>query len=167
MQDHIDAIKQSLNDFEREAHLTGITGDSNWTYGIKHRLMNLGWKHDYQVSAGGFPGECEPEWLYDMVWYREEGEGEDKRLTEVALVVESEWKSDFRNIKYDFEKLLVANASLRLMICQAKPQYKEDRMAYFKNAVAQYRYGRKGDTFLIALLDKESEKFCFEQVTKQ
>jgi hypothetical protein len=62
------------------------------------------------------------EWLYDLHWFKEGG---SYRMTSLPLVVECEWaykrkgdedKDDYSAVKWDFQKLLVANAKLRLMV---------------------------------------------------
>lgn len=159
-------IKQLLNKFVQEAHAQNLKGDANWTYEIKKRLAELGKKHQYNISVGGFRDLYEPEWLYDLVWYKEEGEGETARLIEIPLIMESEWNLHFDYIKYDFEKLLVSNAPLRLMICQCSEINRQNRIDYFRDSIMRYKSGNKDDIFLIALLDYESEEFHFVEIKK-
>jgi hypothetical protein len=162
----IEEIKQLLTGFVIDAHAQHIIGDGPWTKEIKKRLAGMGNSYGYAASVGGFRDEHEPEWLFDLVWYKEEGKGENARLIEVPLVVESEWNLHFGHIKYDFEKLLVANAGLRLMICQARIENRDRIFNYCKDAVAKYNLSRSGDTYLIALLDTDTEKFYFDVIIK-
>lgn len=161
---HIEEIISLLEGFEKEAHANNLKGDANWTYEIKKRLMVLGENHQYKTCASGFRDECEPEWLYDMVWYNEEGSGENARLINVPLVLESEWNLHFNFIKYDFEKLLVANSPLKVMICQCSEETKQERLDYFKDAIGKYQHRAGDERYLIALLDYETEKFCFKVI---
>jgi len=48
-----------------------------------------------------------------MVWYRNEEPG---HLREIGMVLESEWNQDLYEIRYDFEKLLVAKSPIKVMI---------------------------------------------------
>jgi hypothetical protein len=163
---HVEEIKALLENFEQEAHKTQIKGDANWTYEIKSRLSILGRNHNYKICASGFKDECEPEWLYDFVWYKEEGEKENARLIDVPLVLESEWNLKFEHIKYDFEKLLLANARLKVMLCQAHINNRQHRLDYFNDAIAKYQKNVHEEVYLIAILDYESEKFYFEVIKK-
>lgn len=76
--------------------------------------------HLRQTNGGKYKNS---EWLYDLHWYTEGNEPYSP--TSLPLVVECEWnpkkrgekkKIPYSGIKYDFQKLLIANADLRLMI---------------------------------------------------
>lgn len=121
----------------------------------------------YHVCVKNQSGEFNAEWLYDMVWYEETEEGDDRRLVDVPLVLESEWMKSTGQIRYDFEKLLVANARHRVLICQAAPINRNSVLSYLRDAVKQYRLGRAGDRFLIALLDSVEEEFEFHLIIKE
>src|SRR6266481_9092664 len=62
-------------------------GDRVWTVAIKRSLIALGKKKGYSVCTSGFPDDCEREWLFDLVWYRNEP---PEHLREIGLVLESE-----------------------------------------------------------------------------
>jgi hypothetical protein len=53
-----------------------------------------------------------------MVWY-EHLDGHINDINLVHMVLESEWKKDFSEIKYDFYKLTQARAKYRVMIFQS------------------------------------------------
>ena len=88
-------------------------GDAEWTTAVKRALMELGKKNEYSVC--GFPPGCDPEWLYDMVWFRNDS---SHYLREIGLVLESEWQKDPEAISYDFEKLLIAKSPIKVMVFQ-------------------------------------------------
>src|SRR5436190_1674783 len=90
-------------------------GDREWTTAIKRSLISLGHSKGYSVCAAGFPEECEREWLYDLVWYRNEPKD---HLREIGLIVESEWSRYPQYIRFDFEKLLMGKSPLKLMVFQ-------------------------------------------------
>ena len=135
-----------------------LKGNKTWTQEIKRILGELGTNKGYMIATSGFRDEFESEWLYDLVWYYE---NENKMLVSVPLVMESEWQSKLDAVKFDFEKLLLANAELRLMICQCKEWQTEEYLDYFRKAIINYKLGNPSDTFLIALLDTDSEMFNF------
>src|SRR5437660_330921 len=97
------------------AQIPGGMGEGVWTTAIKSSLIALGKKHGYGVCASGFPNKCDAEWLYDLVWFRND---RAQHLREVGLVAESELRVEPAEIKFDFEKLLVARSPLILMVFQ-------------------------------------------------
>lgn len=154
------AIIDALREFEAGA--SGVLkGDTAWTKGIKRKLYNLGCKYGYTTCASGLDGDSESEWLYDVVWYREEGEGPNARLVDVPMVAECEWNVGIGHIKYDFEKLLLANAPLRVMICQATADTMQATKDYFADALAIYQHGSHDARFLIIILEKTPETFKY------
>jgi hypothetical protein len=150
-----------LNATEKEAHEKKITHDGNWTTLFKDRLGELGEcsAYKYQICTSGFEGKYEREWLYDLVWYQE---NDQKKLIDIPLVVECEWKESLNEIKFDFEKLLLANSRYRLMICQSYQKNKESLKKYFEEAIQCYSLNRKADRYLIAILDKDPKVETFE-----
>src|SRR2546430_2239391 len=66
-------------------------GDGEWTTEIKRGIGTIGQQNGYLVCATGFPDPKNKEWLYDLVWFRNNS---DHHLLEVALVLESEWHRD-------------------------------------------------------------------------
>src|SRR5437868_478594 len=71
-----------LNLYSEEACNEKFTYDSDWTYRLKERLAILGTNRKYKICTSGFKDIYHSEWLYDMVWYKESGNGEFARLTE-------------------------------------------------------------------------------------
>lgn len=152
-----------IKEFIKEACSNNYIGDRLWTNKIKERLCSLGKSLEYQVAVGGFRDEYEKEWLYDITWYEEDS---DNRLIRIPLIVESEWDKSYFGIKYDFEKLLVGNAIRRLMICQWPKSNLNELLDKFAIAIESFEEN-KGDTFLFAILDSESEEeFIFRKYTK-
>lgn len=106
------------------------------------------------------------EWLYDLVWY-EDDRNESYTIKKTLLVVESEWaykrskdKIDdkYGAIKYDFQKLLLSNAELKLMIFRVSGNTKQKLIElynYFNNAIDKYEQMESGEFLFIAFCDKE------------
>lgn len=107
------------------------------------------------------------EWLYDLLWYTEE---EGYYPIDFPLIVESEWRKKRKEdktgdkhsaIKYDFQKLLLPNTGLRLMIFKVSEEEKEkatelDSLSdYFTDAIAKYKPLEKGRFLFIAFHDKK------------
>jgi len=154
-------ICDCLNAIVEEAEKKKYIGDGIWTNSIKEKLSELGDKHGFNVS----PDESDGEWLFDLIWYVNDSKTE--QLIRLPLVMESEWNRSLGHIRCDFEKLLVANAERRLMICQAKHELIEERFRYFECAIRDYQHNRKGDRYLIAILDDYySGEFVYKLIIK-
>lgn len=122
------------------------------------------------------------EWLFDVHWYR------DRKNTHfmpehLYLACESELQKPrsrkkgqkdfsglpYQAVRYDFQKLLVCNARLRLMIFQVdKESHLYDRKVglapYFRKAIRTYKELPKGSSFLfICYIDR---KFYYYNIQK-
>lgn len=159
-------IKQELESFINNTKVNKMIGNKAWTNNIKQTLAKLGKDEGYSVCCSGFKDIYEAEWMWDLVWYIEEGTGQEARLIDVPLVAECEWNRSFTHIKYDFEKLLASNATLRLMICDTNEKNREFLFSYFKEAVNKYKLGKINDRYLIVFLDTHEELFSYEIITK-
>lgn len=121
-------------------------GDRHWTLRIKSRLAQLGAEYQFETCASGLRDECEGEWLYDLVWFR----NADGRLHEIGLVAESEWSTHFDYLRYDFEKLLVAISPLKLMIFQCHEGQLVDYFTRFEQGVRSFSQQLPGQTYVLA-----------------
>ena len=116
-------------------------GNMDWTLAIKYKLGELGKENGFSTCASGCRDrEYDAEWLYDLIWYKnnfEDGKSHERRLTEVPLVMEIEWSPDFLQIRYDFEKLLVANAPIKVMAFWNDGAFEklQDGIEKYKNGV--------------------------------
>jgi hypothetical protein len=154
-------IEKVLNDFIEEKQKNGYIGDGLWTERIKANLAELGEAENCQVASSGFAGWLEPEWLYDLVWYKENKVGQ---LSEVVLIAESEWGKNWKSIKYDFEKLLQSDATYKLMICQCYKGKRNQLIEKFNESIKAYKKRKTGDRYLLAILDIEDEVFHFKLI---
>lgn len=144
-------ILKGLNEFSRKilnhnSHVLGI----ECTKGIKEVIGSIGLQMNYGVAASG-NNNFEYEWLYDIIWY----ETNDSGFLKLKLAVESELCYDLGQIKYDFDKLLVTNAELRIMICMSFPHGKGFEQIYRQclNSVTNYELLPIGSRFLLLIWD--------------
>lgn len=173
-------IRKALDEAVKKGHDKKATDPAAWTALMKNALTDLGQdpNYKYKVATSQCSEADDTEWLYDLVWYRHEPSAwltakkpvpkfaDLPLLTEVGLVAESEWHNDPVSIRNDFEKLLLANAPLRLMItCTNKPLEVQQYFDYFEAAVLQYRQVTPGAHYLIAILvndtDADTEQFVY------
>lgn len=148
---------------EFESNYSGkIKGNTAWTLGLKKTFAEIGTKHQYKVCCSGFPGEYDNEWMYDLIWYKDASTKDDlykPGLSEIPLVMESEWDLDFNAIKYDFEKLLLSNSKAKIMICQCHKNNLEKLKSYFSEAINKFLRRHEDELFLVSILDCDDEIF--------
>lgn len=157
------------------------------TNSIKYNLVKLGHKLGYRVYANGLTPEqvkeqfdeygfvCR-EFLYDVHWYVDKV-GEFYTPEHVSLVVESELgdrrkgdksKSPNPAVKFDFQKLLLANAELRLMVFKTRSlQHLNQLNTYFDEAIKAYDLLRKNDAFLFICFVHDSKEMYYAEKFKK
>ena len=148
--------------------------NTEWTEEMLTTLCKLGTELDYIVCASGVPDEYRVvnEWLYDVTWCNSDISDTYERLISVPMVAECEW-GNWEEIVYDFEKLLVARATVRVMAYSAWHAKDEDEPAEFiNNKLLKHVHtfnGVCGDTYLlIANVGDVSDKwFEFAQIVDQ
>lgn len=118
------------------------------------------------------------EWLYDLHWY-EENEDMPYQQTSFPLVVECEWgyrrpgckyEDSYGAVKWDFQKLLVANSDLRLMIFKKRTRFpkgkkRDDLLSnnYFEKTINGYRNLPGGSKFLFIAFDKGAKELHYAE----
>ena len=168
-----------------------IKGFGNKTKAIKGKLAKIGCKNKYRVyanklserlqrmlklSQGRKKYEPNKEWLLDIIWTIENDAKEHEYETKkVVLGVECEWGCKRRNdvdeyghVKYDFQKLLVTESDLCVMIFKWRKKDekliaagKENALSeYFQNAVNGYEGYLKNRILCIGYCNK-FESFYF------
>jgi hypothetical protein len=102
--------------------------DGAWTQATFEALRDLGSRYGFESlysSKVGGPGE----WLWDFLWLsRDQSSG---HILSMPLVAESEWGKP--TLRHDFEKLLVADTHLKLIVLQALT---EDQL---RNSIGELR----------------------------
>jgi len=99
-------------------------GAKPWTREIKSAICRIAKvssssPYDNKLYATNCDGADGGEWLFDLVWVREV-RGGDWKLKDLILVMESEWSPSRDDQKYDFQKLIVAKARIKLFVFQEK-----------------------------------------------
>ena len=127
--------------------------------------------HLRKENGGQFKNK---EWLYDLHWYTE-SDSEPYMPIALPLIVECEWnpkrnedsKNSYSGIKYDFQKLLVSNADLRLMIFSVKKESEISELNdYFDRAINSYIHLTKGSKFLFIAFDEKVRRFFYTEKRK-
>lgn len=122
--------------------------DPAWTKAVKEELASVGRQLGWCIAASAPDSNHRSEWLYDMVWYQLDGSG---HMTDILLVAECEWNIKEAEIKYDFDKLLLARSTYRLMIFQSGSEAKVvDLLRKMRLWVLKYHRTNPGDRYLFA-----------------
>ena len=156
------AVQKSLNSLEIDAD----ADDGEWGPVIATKLCDLGRKFGCKVGASKVAeaNRDRPEWLYDVTWLEYERERDDL-LIDAALVAECEW-GNFRKIVYDFEKLLLARAGVRLMIFNGFTESGSKEIAeQLAERVREFNGGSAEDAWLLAAWEGKPEDWSFRYFT--
>lgn len=132
----------------------GAGGGTEWTALLKSELRRLGHEHKYLVSP--CPNDGNKEWLYDLVWFRNDS---NNQLREVALVLESEWSKDEWHIQEDFEKLLVAKAQIKVMVFESDLSKLSERWCLLKSGIRVFEKQSPDETYILAGFKTEGHEF--------
>jgi hypothetical protein len=92
-------------------------------------------------------GHGNPGWLFDVVWKLPNDSG-------LAMICESEWSQNSSGVVYDFRKLLVGKAPLKLLIydggnCERDGQGVRDEI---KKVMEAYRFHVQNEVYLLVSL---------------
>lgn len=152
------AVQTRLNNVATE--LTN-SGKSNtvWTERIKKELAILAESYGYSQSSN-YPPENKPEWLFDISWYKLDSTS--RNLLEFPLALESEWSWHFKDIQYDFQKLLVAKADTRVMIFQGDDKTVPEILEKLKDDIKAFRHTSPGDRYMFAPYVNGCDKFQYD-----
>jgi hypothetical protein len=125
-----------------------------WTKAILLEIGALGKELDYEIC--GLREHFQPEWLFDLCWYSCAPDG---KLLEMPLVLESEWDAKYEGIKYDFEKLLIAKSTFKVLVFQATGQTATDYFNKFEQGIRTFQGGSSGEVYLLACFNEDEWKF--------
>lgn len=134
---------------------------SEWKRQIAAGVGDLGDANDWEVCSE-VKELFEPEWLYDLVWWRNDSTG---HLSEVYLVLESERDGRERPIMVDFEKLLVAKSTLKVMIFQGYNHSIPELLRKQEAGIKAFQRHDADEIFILAAFNNDLSRFEFRQVT--
>ena len=150
----MEAVRTALDSLT----LTVQDSGKNRTKALKTKLCECGRELGCRVSASGvgFGGE----WLYDVTWTeysRGYEPGIQNQMLDVHLVAECEW-GNFAEVKKDFEKLLLARATLRLMVYDGNQDPGSDAIAdQLAKYITHFRGTLDPDAWLLASLERDAD----------
>ena len=151
----IHQILKAIDEIEGQTDRQQWT-DKEWTRKIKTALCEVGKGNGYSVCASSVDTVTDHgEWLYDVCWLDYDAV-DGGWLRGMPMAAESEW-GDMGAIEDDFSKLLVARASLRVMVCNGGclPDDTQGRATAerLQQSVGEYNGSRVGDTYLLIVYE--------------
>ena len=150
----MDAVETAIHDALQaipEKAKRECWSDGRWSSEVKAAIVYVGQSIGCLTAANGCATDNNGEWLYDVVWYKLDDEGD---LSDVLLVAESEW-GNADAIKADFEKLLVARSKYRVMVFQAGSSDSIHKLIeVMAISASKYNQAARGDRYLLAGLAK-------------
>ena len=147
--------------------------DSNtaWTVEIKRQLGRLGNDLGFLVCASVPPGSRGPgswygEYLYDLTWLHNDPDGPNGGwLLDCPLALESEWHKSSAAIVDDFDKLVLARASRRVMVFQAdRLDLVREVIQHLVDRISHFRGRHRGDRYLFCGLRLDTGAAPYEFV---
>ena len=156
----IERIMNGFNVFEGDRGVKPDGGRSWWTRKIKTLLCELGNELGcYTCASLDKELVNNGEWLFDVTWL----DWNDK-LYSVPMVAECEQGNRY-DIRDDFQKLLVARADVRLIVCDAGRVPNDSRAERTVNLLCEwidaFKGTQLGDTYLLVAWerDKNSQRW--------
>ena len=137
-------------------HLPRGHSDTEWTTQIKCDIGQIGLDAGLLATASGYPTPKDREWLYDLIWFQNSPE---KHLEKLVMALESEWSRDPDEILYDFEKLLVARAPLKVMIFQDNGGNLDALWQMFEKSMQTYAHPDPTELYVWAAFQETRHEF--------
>jgi hypothetical protein len=154
-------IRETL---EANSWLIGDSDDkpSNWTAAVNSLLKKVAQElHAGCQIACKRTGDCS-EWLYDFVCYTENDFG----LEDVLFVAESQWMNhwhkdqNYKDILFDFEKLILARCQIRIMIFEANNETEiREYIGWLTKVVSLSKLTQTSDRYMFVGWNIEKEDF--------
>src|ERR1700733_4473041 len=104
--------------------------------------------HGCLVHSHQCDDEVTSEWLWDMTWLVYEKSGEKSSLIEIPLAMGCEVNTNIGEILWDFRKLLVSRASLRVMVCETSKESGAHIFDRLLSEIHAFSGTQKGDRYL-------------------
>ena len=152
---NINNLVQEITQGLKEVHQKTYHGRAEWTSAFKVKLKKLGENH---VGILVYPDKDRGgEFLVDLCWSRETIDNWMEDFSGLVLACEIEWNKDIESIIYDFQKLTVIDADIRLFVFQfSSPKEYEEIVDALKKASQFTKH--KGYKYILAGSGNEEEE---------
>jgi hypothetical protein len=162
----IAALAERVSDFLKRLPIELPRGrsDTEWTTHIKCGVGQIGLDAGLLATASGYPTPADQEWLFDLIWFEN---SEQKHLKRLVLALESEWNRHPDEICYDFEKLLVARAPLKVMVFQDNGRNLPELWQMFETSLQTYAQHDADELYLFAAFQETPHEFMVKMIRVQ
>lgn len=118
---------------------------------VKTKLCEIG-RNEFRfyVCANSVEETDSGEWLFDVTWLKYDS---NKSLIYVPLAAECEWGT-FEHVYDDFQKLLLARASVALMIFEARECGSKEMAGCLAEKVGKFRGSGDENAWLLAAWER-------------
>jgi hypothetical protein len=166
-------LSQALTKLERDVeeairlvpNYLGDVGNREWTNAVKLAVAGIMSARGCIVyTNGGLADTRGEEWVFDLCACHQDAAG---RLIDIDLVLESEWSSNLHAQQWDFQKLLLARAKLRVFVTEVANQ--NNVTGVFERCTDEVEASNlplNGDRFLLCAYDRASESMHSRFVQK-
>jgi len=145
--------------------------DSNkeWTIAIKTILekINQNFFHN-KIATSNLQNTESGEWLFDFVIYEE---NKENYLNKLNLIAEIEWRNYneyFPQLKYDFEKLLIAKCNYKLFIFEVDDNDElEDHTSKLSKILSNYNENNifaENEKYYLIIWNRKDQIFKIEKL---
>lgn len=142
----------NIKDVLNKVHNREYKNKTDWTSVFKTSLKELGEKYKYNV----YPNDKDGEWLVDLCW-SSDGKDWEKDFKGLKLACEIEWSRDINEIIYDFQKLTVIDADIRLFIFQFNSIKEYNKVLDAIETASKYTIEKKYSYLIAGSGNKNSE----------
>ena len=145
------AIRRGLDDLK----ICAAESSTVWTWAVKTELCRIG-RDEFRCQVGARDVEHRDygEFLYDVTWLEYDGD----LVSDAHLVAECEWGGE-EEIDDDFQKLLLARATVRLMIFDGTFERGSPGIAdHLARQAGRFNRSRDEDAWLLAAWERSEER---------
>ena len=132
-------IEKIKNEFEVVNKIEAKLSRMEWTEQFLNKLAKIGKQEKFKVYPSKYNAPDKDKngvWLFDFCWSYEKKGKWMKKWKGLKLICECEWDISKKAILYDFQKLAVAKADIKIMIVQHDGQKKYEKIKkWCENAV--------------------------------
>jgi len=139
-------------------------GDGAWTKLIFQLVADFGHSLNFDICASRKDVGYDGGWLYDLIWYKNDT---SKFLHSVPLILECEWHTSYERIKYDFEKLLICKAELKIMIFQSSAHQAPELFQLLEAGISAFNSMSTDEIYLLICFNLATNEFDIKRIKIQ
>ena len=157
-------VAAALNDIPSRC---SSKSDVDWTNAVKSSVAGAihGQGLAIHTNCAQIQDAKQKEWIYDLCAIEKNEKG---HLLSVKLVLESEWSNNRKERQWDFQKLLIARAELRVFVTQARTAAAATAaLEQCQAEVVQSSVSLRGDRFIVCIWENLKNQMHIHVVEKE